>query len=85
LSLKDYKDETDLLVDNLEQKVKNEIDLRIEIFKGQLEEARNEMHVKVKNECEKFKRYFLVLTYWLFFNIKMLNVILKVNIEHIQI
>ena len=50
-----YEEEA-LFVDRLEQHVKNEIDLRVEILKEQLEKARLDLFSKVHQEFNGYRK-----------------------------
>ena len=45
-----------MVFDQLEQQVKNEIDLKVEILKEQLENARQDLFAKVKREFDGLRK-----------------------------
>ena len=48
--------ESELVIDKMEQQIKNEIDLRIEDLKSQLDNARGGLFSQVKKGCDELRK-----------------------------
>jgi len=52
----DHQSEESSRIDKLEQVIKNEIDLRVEVLKEQLDEARKGLITNVEKEFDSYRR-----------------------------